>query len=299
MQNEKDLFNLIKEIYPQNPSKDFIVSTENKLRQHARSMNRKSKVKKVFAISSGILLFAFTFSWLFLFSGKDVMTAVINGFGEESMSATIEKNDPLVFIYHSHNMESFIPEINGKAPNYQVISETKNVTLIGKELSRALKDNNINSIHDGTNIAEVLKERNLSFADSYIVSREQLQNGLDANKSIKMVFDIHRDSQNRKATTININGQDYARIVFVVSTISDNYKKNRDFAMLLHEKLEELYPGLSRGVVEKEGKPRNTYNQDVLDNSSLLEIGGVENTLEETYRTTEVLAKVIKEVIDM
>ncbi|WP_075807184.1 stage II sporulation protein P [Lysinibacillus sp. FJAT-14222] len=30
-------------------------------------------------------------------------------------------------------------------------------------------------------------------------------------------------------------------------------------------------------------EPQNTYNQDLHDNSVLLEIGGIENTLEEMY----------------
>ncbi|GKU80793.1 stage II sporulation protein P [Niallia sp. NCCP-28] len=300
MQNEKDLFEMIKNMHPKSPNKEFIIATENKLRQKARSMKRKLMIKKVSAISSGVLFFAFAFSWLFLFSGKEVMTNALYNLGEESFSILDDnrkEKNPLVFIYHSHNTESFIPELNVKSAN-EAISDTKNVTLIGKELSRALKENNISTIHDDTDVAGILKERNLSFLDSYIVSREVLQDTLKDNKSIAMIFDIHRDFNDRKTTTINIEGKDFGRIVFVVSKTSDNYEANREFAMILHKRLEELYPGLSRGVVEKGVNPRNTYNQDVQKNSVLLEIGGVENTLEEAYRTTDILAEIIKETIN-
>ena len=37
MLNEKELFQMMKEMYPQHPSKDFIASTENKLRQKAKN----------------------------------------------------------------------------------------------------------------------------------------------------------------------------------------------------------------------------------------------------------------------
>lgn len=300
MQNEKDLFDIIKETYPQSPSKDFVVSTENKLRQKAQSMNRKWMIKRISAISSGVLLFAFAFSWLFLFSGKEVIIDVLNNLGTESLSSATDdakENDPLVFIYHSHNIESFIPELNVKDPN-EAISNTKNITLVGKELSRALEENNINTIHDDTDITGILKERNLSFFDSYIVSRETLQATLKDHKNIQMIFDIHRDSQKRAATTITIDGKDFARIGFVVSKASDNYEENKKFALLLHKELEELYPGLSKDVIEKGVNPRNTYNQDLHNHSILLEIGGVENTLEETYRTMDVFAETIKEVMD-
>ncbi|WP_141431647.1 stage II sporulation protein P [Bacillus sp. 03113] len=42
---------------------------------------------------------------------------------------------------------------------------------------------------------------------------------------------------------------------------------------------------------------QNTYNQDLLDNSVMLEIGGVENTLQEEYRTVNVLAEIIKDIL--
>ena len=297
MQNEKDLFDMIKETYPQNPSKDFIVSTENKLRQKARSMNRKWMVKRVSAISSGALLFVFAFSWLFFFSGKEVITEVLNNVGDQPLTSTVEEQDPLVFIYHSHNNESFMPELNVTDPN-KAFSDSKNITLVGKELSEKLEEHSINTILDDTDITKVLKERNLSFGKSYVVSREKLKETLNANDSIKMVFDIHRDSQKRTATTISIDGKDYARIAFVVSKTTNNHNQNREFAIQLHEKLEKLYPGLSRGVFEKGENPQNTYNQDLQNNSVILEIGGVENTLEETYRTTAVFAEVIKEVIE-
>lgn len=296
MQNEKEIFDMIKDTYPQNPSKEFIVLTENKLRQKARSMKRKSMVKRLSAISSGVLLFAFAFSWIFFFSGKDIITKVLNNVGDQSLSSAVEEQDPLVFIYHSHNNESFSTELNVTDPS-KAFSDSKNITLVGKELSKELKEHKINSILDDTDIAAILKERNLSFGKSYVVSREKLEETLNEYKSIRMVFDIHRDSQERKATTISIDGKDYARIAFIVSTTTQNHDQNRDFAISLHEKLEELYPGLSRGVFEKGENPQNTYNQDLQSNSVILEIGGVENTLEESYRTTDVFAKVIKEVI--
>ncbi|MEK4231326.1 stage II sporulation protein P [Solibacillus sp. FSL H8-0538] len=297
MQNEKDLFNRIKETYPQHPSEDFIASTETKLRQKARSMNKKRMVNRISAVSSGALLFTLAFSWFFFFSGKEVMTNVLtNSHGDQSVSSAADEKAPLVLIYHSHNQESYIPELNIKNPR-EAFSETKNVTLVGKAFSKALKENKINAIHDDTDILGILTERNLSFADSYTVSREIVQESLTEHKSIKMIFDIHRDSQKRTDSTIKIGGVDYAKILFVVSKTTDNYEANRAFAIGLHKKLEKLYPGLSRGVIGKGENPRNTYNHDLQENSVLLEIGGIENTLEESYRTTDALAEAIKEMI--
>jgi len=304
MQNEKDLFDMLKEMYPQHPRKEFVSATENTLRQRARSMRKKRILTKFSVISSSVLVCAFIFSWLIFFNGNGKVSEVIHSFGGASSSYAMDEKEPVVYIYHSHNIESFIPELPAQEAyseqvyRGQAYSDTKNVTLVGKELSRALKEIQVPSIHDETDIAGILKQKGLHFPDSYKVSRENLQKVLAENDSIRMVFDIHRDSNKRLGSTIEIKGKEYARIQFIVSKTSKNYEVNKKFATQLHEQLEELYPGLSRGVVEKGIDPPNTYNQDLHDNSLLLNIGGIENTLEETYRSTDILAQVLKDILE-
>lgn len=211
---------------------------------------------------------------------------------------TKDEQKPLVFIYHTHNQESFMPEINVKEPQ-EAYHNTQNITLIGDKLRQELKERDINNIHDNRDIMGITEKRDLSFAQSYQVSRESLQEAIENNKNIKMVFDIHRDSQKRSATTLKIGEKEYARVSFVISNSNENFERNKKFAELLHKKIEEKYPGLSRGINLQSNESKETYNQDIIDESVLLNIGGVENTLEEEYRTVDVLAEVIKEVIKM
>ncbi|MGE7696628.1 stage II sporulation protein P [Lysinibacillus sp. NPDC094177] len=298
MQNEKDLFDMLKEMYPQHPRKEFVSTTENTLRQQARSMGKKRIFTKFSVITSSVLVCAFIFSWLISLNGSGTVTEVAQSDGGASLSYAMDEKEPVVYIYHSHNTESFIPELPAQKNNQMYSNDTKNVTLVGKELSRALKEMQVNSIHDETDVAGILKQKGLHFPDSYKVSRENLQKVLAENDSIRMIFDIHRDSNKRRDSTIEIKGKEYARIKFVVSKTSGNYEANKKFATQLHEQLEEQYPGLSIGVIEKEGNPPNTYNQDLHDNSVLLEVGGIENTLVETYRTMDVFAEVLKVIIE-
>ncbi|MDN4492557.1 stage II sporulation protein P [Ureibacillus aquaedulcis] len=298
MQNEKELMKMIKESHPQHPGKDFIQSTENMLRQKARSMTKTTRVKKYSLASSLILFFAFTFSWLFFFNGSEAVINLSNTIGRDSLSSTaLNDKEPIVFIYQTHNVESFIPELEGNNVN-KVYSEDINVTSVGKELETALEEREISAIHDDTNISEILVDRNLTFADSYTVSREIIQRALNEHQSIMMLLDIHRDASKKSESTITIDGMDFAKIGLVVSKTTENYEANKAFASRIHEKLEQLYPGLSQGVFEKGVNPKNTYNQDLQENSVLLNIGGVENTFEETYRTADALAEVIKEIIE-
>ena len=144
----------------------------------------------------------------------------------------------------------------------------------------------------------ILKGRGLGFNKMYEVSRESLESTLEKNSGIKMVIDIHRDSIARKDSTFSTNGKEYAKVALIVSRTSKNYDENVEFAELIHTKMEKKYPGISRGVIVKNGKAQSTYNQDLIGESVLMSIGGVDNTLEEEYRTADILATIIKEIIE-
>ncbi|MEK5063682.1 stage II sporulation protein P [Cytobacillus sp. FSL R5-0596] len=298
MQTDKDLFNLIKETYPLTPRKEFTLETSNKLRQGARKLNRKRRIKQLSFASTSIAMCTLAISWLFYFGGTEILSNSLNHFEQENSSATVKKQKPLVYIYQSHNLESFLPETNTNTPD-GAFHETENITLVGERLSQSLKDRGINSIHDKTDFTGILNEQGLSASDAYKVSREPLEDAIRENKTIKMVFDIHRDSRGRNDTTIKIDGKGYSKVAFVLSKTNANYEENLKFAELLHQQIEEKYPRLSRGVIlyENPSKPK-TFNQDLTDNSVLVEIGGVENTLEEEYRTVDVLAEIIQDLLE-
>ena len=65
------------------------------------------------------------------------------------------------------------------------------------------------------------------------------------------------------------------------------------------EIIKKDYPGLSRGVLKKAGTTTSgIYNQNLNGKSVLIEIGGVDNSIDEVNNTVEVvsiaLAKIIK-----
>ncbi|WML45431.1 stage II sporulation protein P [Neobacillus sp. PS3-40] len=299
MQTEKDLFDLIREAYPLNPREEFVSSTSNKLKQTARKLTIKRRIKKFSVATTIFAISAITLSWFTFYGGKEVIFNNLNTYQEKNSasSPTVSSQVPLVYLYQTHNLESFFTETKTNDSN-EAFHETKNITLVGERLSQSLKKSGIKSIHDETNIMQILKQKKLPLRESYKVSREPLKDAVKKNKSIKMVFDLHRDTLKRSETTINLDGKDYPRIAFIVSKASFNYGVNLKFAELLHKYIEEKYPHLSRGVIVKDNPPnQNTYNQDLFGNSVLLEIGGTENTLDEEYRTVDVLSEIIKEIL--
>src|SRR5699024_6898352 len=101
------------------------------------------------------------------------------------------------------------------------------------------------------------------------------------------------DSRRKEDTTVTIGGEDYAQLFFVIGADFEGNQKNIELAKTIHQNLEKSYPGLSRGVAEMGGSGRNgVYNQDLSENAILIEFGGVDNSLEELYRTADVLAEV-------
>ncbi|SDI85198.1 stage II sporulation protein P [Alteribacillus bidgolensis] len=213
---------------------------------------------------------------------------------EDSPNQEAAGENPIAHIIHSHSRESYLPEL--EEGTEVAFHPEVNITLVGERLGKELEKRGISTQVNKTDIEQKLHENGWDFPQSYDVSREVLQEAISQNEELELFFDLHRDSQTRDVTTVTINGETLARTMFVIGENNPDYEKNLEMATDLHNKLEENYPGLSRGVITKGGSGSNgRYNQDLSENSVLVEMGGMENNLEETYRTTEILAEVISE----
>lgn len=199
----------------------------------------------------------------------------------------------VVFIYHSHNRESFFPEL--KPGQKDANSDKINITLVGKRLAGQFEKRGLGSVHSPKDYASTVQGYNWNY--SYKYSMQTVRQAMTSHKELRFFFDIHRDSQRRKKTTATIKGKDYAQVYFIIGHRNPQWRENEDFANQIHERLEKDYPGLSRGVWGKTAANGNgEYNQSVSPESVLLEIGGVDNTLQECFRTVDVLADVIAEL---
>ena len=122
----------------------------------------------------------------------------------------------VVYVYFSHNRESFLPYLQGVTnPNHAYHSQV-NVTNIGDKLKEELEKVGIGTVVDKTDIEAKLKEKGLSFARSYQESRTVVEAAVTQNRDLNYLIDIHRDSRRKKDTTIEINGKTYAKLAFVI-----------------------------------------------------------------------------------
>ncbi len=208
---------------------------------------------------------------------------------------------PLVLIYHTHTTEAYMPseKFNYKPRDNTYHTEDLNYTVVkvGEVMASQLNRLKIPTMHNKT-VHDIP-----TYMTSYANSLKTVEQILKQNPSIKIIIDLHRDApvadaqKSREITTVKIDGTTYSRLMLVIGTDKNfphpNWQENYQFANLLNDKLEQLYPGISRGINLRSER----FNQHLSKKAILLEIGSHGNTLEESIKSAEIFAKVLADII--
>ena len=216
-----------------------------------------------------------------------------------SQKSPIEKkedNEALIYIYNSHQTEEYKPS------NFAEYSVSPTVMATSYILKEKLKEDGINSIVEERSIKDYLNANNKKYVYSYEASRSYMESSKNDNPSLKYFIDVHRDSLPRDKTTVEINGKNYVKIIFLIGLENPNFESNLEFTTRINNKLESMYPGISKGIYKKGGAGVNgVYNQDFSANTILVEFGGPENTIDEVFNSTiafeEAFTEVLKESV--
>lgn len=189
-----------------------------------------------------------------------------------------------IIIYHTHTTESFIPT-SGR-PFTDDLGMT--VASLGKDLAEILyREYGIPVLHDNT-IHDIPKR-----SGSYGKALTTVQKLLAENPDTRLVLDLHRDGVARSVSTLEINGRQAGRVLFIVGTNHSKWQENNKRAAFLQGALEELAPGITRGI---KIVPHLNYNQHVHPGAMLIELGGYRNSLDEAGRILPYLAKAIADL---
>ncbi len=217
---------------------------------------------------------------------------------EENETKKVSKEEevidtkPLIYIYNSHQTEEYAPS------DFLEYSVNPTVMMADYILEEIFSKNNLVSLVEERKVKDILTENGWKYSYSYEASRILMEDAKKNNPSLKYFVDVHRDSLKRDKTTVEINGKSYARTIFLIGLENPQYEQNLDFTSKINDKLNEKYPGLSKGIYKKGGAGVNgVYNQDFSEYTILIEIGGPENTTGEVLNSTLAFAECFMEVI--
>lgn len=217
---------------------------------------------------------------------KDIISQNNNDIIDIDTSLEEEIKYPLVYIYNSHQTESYTLRVSN---DYSISPTVFHASYILKE---HLENNDIPTLVENSSVKEYLNKNKLSYYYCYDATRSFIKER-KKKYNFKYIIDLHRDSVHYKSTTCEINNKKYARIMFVVSTKHKNYEKNLSFVNDIYKRLDK-YSCINRGLYKRKDV---IFNQDLYDNATLIEVGGIDNTIEEVNNSLEVFAKVLSEYI--
>lgn len=203
-----------------------------------------------------------------------------------------EVNEPIVYLYNTHQLENY------SSKNLEAYNITPNVMMASYILRERFNNLGISTIVEEGNVTELLAEKGWKYARSYRITRSLMEAKVLEEPTLEYFIDVHRDSVARKSTTLEYNGTTYAKVLFLVGLENPNYEPNLELAKIISNKVNEKIPNLSKGILTKQGAGVNgVYNQDFSPNTMLIEVGGVDNTIEEVSSTLDIIANVIAEYI--
>lgn len=217
----------------------------------------------------------------------------VNKIVEDNKDKEIKTNiKPIVYLYNTHQKEEY--SLSSHEP-YNIKPTVMTLSYILKE---ELNKNNIPTIVEENSVSDILNMNNWNYAASYKVSRMMMEDSKNKNDSLKYFIDLHRDSVNKKISTISMDNKSYAKVLFISGLENPNYLENLKVIDKINTMINNKYPNLSRGIYKKKGKGVNgVYNQDFNSNTILIEVGGSENTIDEVYNTALVISDILTEYI--
>ena len=203
-------------------------------------------------------------------------------------NVVVEENKDIVYVYNTFQTDKY------KSNYFNSYSVSSYVTQASFMLKEYLSSFNIGSIVEEESIVKVLKEQNIMYSNTYAASRILMEEASKNHPDLEMFFDLQVSDYEREATTVEIDGENYAKILFVVGTDNGTYLENQEFATELNGILESINPALSRGVSLRGGVGyQGVYNQDFSSKVLLIQVGGINNTIDEVNRSMKILAEVI------
>lgn len=212
------------------------------------------------------------------------------------MKINRDSEGPKILIFHSHSQEEFADSIPGD-PSTSIVG-------IGEYLTQLLNAKGIETVHD-TGVYDIINGQ-LDRSNSYEYAEASVRPFLEANPSIEVAIDLHRDGVAEGTHLVTeVDGKQTAKIMFFnglsrtrtngdIDYLYNPYiQDNLAFSLQMQLASENMYPGFVRHIYLRGYR----YNLHLLPKSLLIEAGAQTNTVEEMRNAMEVLAETLYYVL--
>ena len=218
-------------------------------------------------------------------------TTVSNSSYENNVRVT--KENPKILLYHSHAGETYS---NAPAGNYHSKDADNSILAVGKIVTEELNKKGWGVVHS-TKYHDYP-----DFTESYGSSYKTLQELLPKYKNVDIAVDLHRDARDLKTEaekksehermTTTINGEKVAKFFFVVGARNSNVNEIKALAQDITKFAQAKYPELVKPIIVK---PKGRYNQSVVKNHMLIEVGSNGTTADEAKASGKYVAQILDE----
>jgi len=199
------------------------------------------------------------------------------------------ENAPRILIYHTHTHEAYEQVSDDpyvEVSQWRTADQLHSVVRVGEALAELLTQRGFIVVHDCTDHEP--PKLNTAYARS-LATLESYDEPFD------LYIDLHRDAYSAGRTLSAAIGEERAAQLMILLGKGDgfrekpDYQSNLRFATALEEAINELAPGLCRGVMTK----TNRYNQHIGSPAMIVEVGHNKNSLEEALNAMPYLADAI------
>ena len=209
----------------------------------------------------------------------------------------LRSDQPTVLILHTHATESYTQtEVYEESSAYRTLDNGYNMVSVGKELARCLEAEGILAVHDETTYDYP------SYSGAYNRARDAVKAHLEENPSICLVLDLHRDAmEGADGRQLGYTQQTLegvaAKLMIVCGSDAGglnypNWQENLALGLHFQGALERNCPGICRPLSLRTGR----YNQDLMANMLLVEVGAAGNTRQEALLAVRELARAVADM---
>ena len=210
-----------------------------------------------------------------------------------SENKEFSRKSDTVFMYTTHTSESYA---NSQMYSFEYTSPRRttdgqyNMLSVASIFASNLNKKGINTI------CSLTPHDYGEYNSAYTNSRRTFESIVLQNPDVAISIDIHRDAIEDLdfAPKAELSGYNVASLMLVMGIgYSDGYnpyyEQNLKLALEIQILANKIYPGLFRPMIIR----NSIYNQDIKENSFLVEVGASGNTLDEAKLATRCLANLL------